>query len=118
MSPTYEQPPLHTTTSGGEPGERWVTIWSRLPIEALPSLSDASRSVAARVVARDVGPIVVAGTVLRIVADLGCSDGARQKEACDEQRRWLGPTAPAIRRWKIDPILRILIAESPDPARP
>lgn len=76
MSPTYEQPPLHTTTSGGEPGERWVTIWSRLPIEALPSLSDASRSVAARVVARDVGPIVVVGTVLRIVAALGSSDGA------------------------------------------
>lgn len=47
-----------------EPGERWVTIWSRLPIEALPSMSDASRSVAARVVARGIGPVVVIGTVL------------------------------------------------------
>jgi hypothetical protein len=33
----------------GAPGERWVTIWTRLPVEPLPATSDPVRSVAARI---------------------------------------------------------------------
>ena len=48
----------------GEPGERWATIWSRLPIEPLPPTRDAARTVAALVKPPDGAPLVVYGTVL------------------------------------------------------
>jgi hypothetical protein len=48
----------------GEPGERWATIWSRLPIEPLPPTRDMARSVAALVHPPDGAPLVIYGTVL------------------------------------------------------
>src|SRR5664280_1921694 len=48
----------------GEPGERWVTIWSRLPIEPLPPARDPARTVAALVQPPHGAPLVVYGTVL------------------------------------------------------
>lgn len=47
-----------------EPGERWVTIWSRLPMEALSEMSDSSRTAAARILSPRLGAVVVFGTVL------------------------------------------------------
>jgi hypothetical protein len=48
----------------GEPGERWATVWSRLPIEPLPPTRDPARSVAALVQPPHGAPLVVYGTVL------------------------------------------------------
>ena len=48
----------------GEPGERWATIWSRLPVEPLPPTRDPARSVAALVKPGHGAPLVVYGTVL------------------------------------------------------
>jgi hypothetical protein len=48
----------------GEPGERWATIWSRLPIEPLPPTRDVARSVAALVRPTTGHPLVIYGTVL------------------------------------------------------
>jgi hypothetical protein len=48
----------------GEPGERWATIWSRLPIEPLPPTRDTARSVAALVRPTTGRPLIVYGTVL------------------------------------------------------
>ena len=48
----------------GEPGERWVSIWSRYSIEPLPETSDPMRAVAARVVPPVGPPLIVYGTVL------------------------------------------------------
>lgn len=43
-------------------GERWVTIWSRFPLEGIPT-SDPIRTVAARILAPD-GAFIVCGVVL------------------------------------------------------
>jgi endonuclease/exonuclease/phosphatase family metal-dependent hydrolase len=48
----------------GEPGERWATVWSRLPIEPLPPTRDPARAVAAVVRPTHGAPFVVYGTVL------------------------------------------------------
>jgi hypothetical protein len=48
----------------GEPGERWATIWSRLPTEPLPPTRDPARTVAALVQPPHGAPLVVYGTVL------------------------------------------------------
>jgi hypothetical protein len=48
----------------GEPGERWATIWSRLPIDPLPPTRDTARSVAALVRPTTGRPLIVYGTVL------------------------------------------------------
>ena len=47
-----------------EPGERWVTIWSRFPAEPLSPTSDPVRSVAVRIAPPHGARIVVYGTVL------------------------------------------------------
>ncbi len=48
-----------------KPGERWVGIWSRLPVQPLPSFaSDSARCAAARLVHPTHGDIVVYGCVL------------------------------------------------------
>jgi endonuclease/exonuclease/phosphatase family metal-dependent hydrolase len=56
------------STSGADrasgPGERWVSIWSRFPIEPLPSTSDPVRAVAARIAPARGTPLIVYGTVL------------------------------------------------------
>jgi len=46
----------------GDPGERWVTIWSRFPLEPLTT-SDPVRTAAARI-QHPVHPFIVYGTVL------------------------------------------------------
>jgi hypothetical protein len=55
---TKESDPIH------EPGETWVTIWSRFPIEPVARTSDPSRICAARIVPNGSRPLVVYGTVL------------------------------------------------------
>jgi endonuclease/exonuclease/phosphatase family metal-dependent hydrolase len=55
---TEESDPIH------EPGETWVTIWSRFPIELVTRTSDPSRACAARIVPNGSRPLVVYGTVL------------------------------------------------------
>ena len=55
---TEESDPIH------EPGETWVTIWSRFPIEPIARTSDPSRACAARIVPNGSRPLVVYGTVL------------------------------------------------------
>ncbi|MGB3296511.1 MAG: endonuclease/exonuclease/phosphatase family protein [Phormidesmis sp.] len=47
-----------------EPGETWVTIWSRLPIERLAKTSDPARALAVRIVQETARPLVLYGTVL------------------------------------------------------
>lgn len=72
-----------------EPGERWVTIWSRFPIEALPPTSDPVRTVAARVVPHRSAPLVVYGTVLPWLGsawrDVEAVDGKAFAAALDVQ---------------------------------
>jgi hypothetical protein len=46
------------------PGERWVTLWTRFPLEPLPTTSDPVRSVAARIFPPQSVPLIVYGTVL------------------------------------------------------
>lgn len=80
------------STSGADraqwPGERWVTIWSRLPIEPLPPTSDPIRTVAARV---HIGErrAVVYGTVLPWVGspwrDVPAAAGAAFAAALEAQ---------------------------------
>ena len=48
----------------GALGERWVTIWSRFPIQALAATSDPVRAVAARVEPPNGAPLIVYGAVL------------------------------------------------------
>lgn len=55
---TEELDPIH------EPGETWVTIWSRFPMESVTHTSDPSRTCAARIVPNGSRPLVVYGTVL------------------------------------------------------
>jgi endonuclease/exonuclease/phosphatase family metal-dependent hydrolase len=55
---TEESDPIH------EPGETWVTIWSRFPIEPIARTSDPSRACAARIVPNGSRPLVGYGTVL------------------------------------------------------
>lgn len=55
---TEESDPLH------EPGEAWVAIWSRFPIERVASTADPARSVAVRIIPDSSRPVVVYGTVL------------------------------------------------------
>lgn len=48
-----------------KPGERWTGIWSRFPIQPLPSfVSDSARCTAARISHPEIGDIVVYATVL------------------------------------------------------
>lgn len=62
--------PGYHSHSSGEPdrahvaGERWVTLWSRLPLVPCRPTSDASRSAAAIVTVPGGGRVVVFGTVL------------------------------------------------------
>ncbi len=71
---TEEPDPLH------EPGESWVSIWSRFPIERLGKTSDQSRAVAVRIVPEKARPLVIYGTVLPWVGSswrgLPSKDGA------------------------------------------
>src|SRR5665647_2392857 len=62
--PEYSAASTGYSERPGEPGERWVTIWSRLPIEPLPPTRDPARTVAALVQPPDGAPLVVYGTVL------------------------------------------------------
>lgn len=62
--------PGYSCASSAEPdrastsGERWVSIWSRYPIEQLPPTRDPARTVAARVMHPGAGAFLVYGTVL------------------------------------------------------
>jgi hypothetical protein len=53
-----ESDPIH------EPGEAWVTIWSRFPMESVTRTSDPARTCAARILPNGSRPLVVYGTVL------------------------------------------------------
>ena len=47
-----------------KPGESWVTIWSRFPIERIAKTSDPSRSLVVRIVPDEDRAVLVYGTVL------------------------------------------------------
>ena len=47
-----------------EPGESWVAIWSRFPIEPVAPTSDPCRAIAVRVIPEGVRSLIVYGTVL------------------------------------------------------
>ncbi len=66
--------PVSTTERPG--GERWVTVWSRLPLVETVLLRDPMRTAAA-VFEGPAGPIVVVGTVLPWHADRGPTGTAR-----------------------------------------
>ena len=55
-------------TSGSDrkqsPGEQWTMIWSRLPVLSEEPTSDPIRTVCARVMTKQSGPMLVFGTVL------------------------------------------------------
>jgi hypothetical protein len=73
----------------GKPGERWATIWSRLPVEPLPPTRDPARSVAALVRPTTGRPLVVYGTVLPWLGstwrDFPAADGAAFQAALAAQ---------------------------------
>ncbi len=56
------------TTQGvdrpGEPGETWVAIWSRFPMQPVAQTSDPCRAVAGRITPPDSRDLIVYGTVL------------------------------------------------------
>lgn len=56
------------TTQGadrlGEPGETWVAIWSRFPMQPVGQTSDPCRAVAVRITLPDSRDLIVYGTVL------------------------------------------------------
>jgi hypothetical protein len=62
-----ELPHVHSSTPGRDDGinqqERWVSIWSRYPIQAL-SCSDPTRTAAAVVTPPDADPFIIFGSVL------------------------------------------------------
>ena len=73
----------------GEPGERWATIWSRLPVEPLPPTRDPARSVAALVRPSTGRPLIAYGTVLPWLGstwrDFPAADGAAFRAALAAQ---------------------------------
>jgi len=74
-----------------KPGERWVGIWSKLPVQPLPSfVSDSARCAAARLVHPEFGDIVVYGCVLPWHGskwrDTSSAGGAAFEAALDLQR--------------------------------
>ena len=79
----------------GEPGERWVTIWSHYGIEPLNETSDPMRAVAARVVPPVGPPLIVYGTVLpwlgspwrHVVASRGQAFAAALEAQASDWRR-------------------------------
>jgi endonuclease/exonuclease/phosphatase family metal-dependent hydrolase len=58
------------TRRGADPGGRWVTIWTRLPLIKALDVTDADRTAACLVEA-PTGPLIVFGTVLPWHADRG-----------------------------------------------
>ncbi len=48
----------------GEPGETWVAIWSRFPMQPVAQTSDPCRAVAVRITPPDSRDLIVYGTVL------------------------------------------------------
>lgn len=76
------------------PGERWSSIWSKWPIESLPSYaSDASRCVAGRVNQAELGEIILYGSVLPWNTDPRAKESTSYEafaEALDVQKSdWL-----------------------------
>lgn len=47
-----------------EPGEAWVAIWSRLPMQLVTQPSDSGRAIAVRITPPDAKALIVYGTVL------------------------------------------------------
>lgn len=91
LSPGIGYSPVSTgqPDRAGVPGERWATIWSRLPVEPLPPTCDPARSVAALVKPGHAAPLVVYGTVLPWLGsmwrDFPAADGAACRAALAAQ---------------------------------
>lgn len=62
--PEYRSASTSGADRTSEPGERWVSVWSRFPVEPIPSTSDPVRAVTARVLPTRGTPLIVYGTVL------------------------------------------------------
>lgn len=63
--------PLHSEQRYAEPGGRWTTIWTALPVLERLETVDPLRCVAVRLDGGDLGELVVYGTVLPWSGDVG-----------------------------------------------
>lgn len=71
---------------GGQPGGRWVTIWTRLPIRQHVAVDDVQRTVATMVKSAR-GDLLVFGTVLPWQMDFGDAPTGNKPRAWEEQYR-------------------------------